>query len=219
MQKSDGLNLLRLLQLADSALPVGGTVHSWGLESLIEEGHLGLPDLFPYLQALLSESLLFEAVFCRCAHTRGAERAKIEDLTWKISAFRLARESREASLAVGKRFAALVESLEPRNGQAMENTHLCVAFGYACGLLGLSVDDSVGAFLQQSVGATVSVCQRLLRLGQREAAQIIWDVKPDILNTVKRSAVYSTEEVGCFAHLPELASMRHPTLTTRLFVS
>jgi len=219
MQTGDDLKLLRLLQLADSALPIGALVHSCGLETLIEEGHLALPDLFHHLRAVLSESLLFDAVFCRRAHLRASEGAGTTDLDQEMSAFRLARESREASLLLGRRFVALVEALEPAAGVRMKNTHFPLAFGYACGLLGFRASDTVGAFLHQSISGAVSVCQRLLKLGQREAAQIIWDLKPDILEVVTKSARYSTDDVGCFAHLPELASMRHPVLTTRLFVS
>jgi urease accessory protein len=136
-----------------------------------------------------------------------------------MNAFRVARESREASLLLGKRFAALVEALEPEVGTRMKGVHSPVTFGYACGLLSFCVEDTVGAFLHQSISGAVSVCQRLLLLGQREAAQIVWDLKPDILEAVTKSARHSTDDVGCFAHLPELASMRHPMLTTRLFVS
>src|SRR5947209_4495498 len=34
---------LRLLQLGDSALPIGGYSHSWGLEAAVEQGHVRTP--------------------------------------------------------------------------------------------------------------------------------------------------------------------------------
>src|SRR5437660_424593 len=49
-------HLLRLLQLADSALPVGAAAHSFGLESLIQEGLLGAGELESFLLAYLEES-------------------------------------------------------------------------------------------------------------------------------------------------------------------
>ena len=48
--------LLRLLQLADSALPVGAAAHSFGLESLIQEGLLGADELESFLRGYLEES-------------------------------------------------------------------------------------------------------------------------------------------------------------------
>ncbi len=91
-------NLLRLLQLADSALPVGGLAHSFGLETLIEEGDLVLSDLFGFLQDLLSEGLFLDAVFCRNAHLIAERGEMIDDLNARLSALKVARESREASL-------------------------------------------------------------------------------------------------------------------------
>jgi urease accessory protein UreF len=52
-----------------------------------------------------------------------------------------------------------------------------------------------------------------------EAGQINWDVKPLIAQTIAQSSAMAVNEVSSFAHLPELASMRHPLLPTRLFVS
>ncbi len=212
-------NLLRLLQLADSALPVGGMAHSFGLETLIEDGDLALSGLFGFLQDLLSEGLLLDAVFCRSAHLRAERVETIDDLDARLSALKVARESREASLALGRRFSALVLALEPALAICRENTHFVLAFGYVAGSLGLSADETVAAFLHQNVTSAISVCQRLLRLGQLEAAQISWDLKPSIVETTAKSSQLTVDEVYSFAHLPELGSMRHPMLPTRLFVS
>jgi urease accessory protein UreF len=67
--------------------------------------------------------------------------------------------------------------------------------------------------LQQSVAGLVSACQRLMPLGQVAAARVVWNLKPAI---VQASAV---TEILCFTPMPEIASMRHPSLETRLFIS
>ena len=213
------LQLLRLLQLADSALPIGSLAHSFGWETLIEEGDLTVAGLFSMLKTVLGEGLLLDAVFCRSAHSRARVAEPVQDLNQRLSALRLARESREASLSLGKRFFSLAASLEPEIVLPSESTHFVLAFGYVCGTLNLDVEQAVSAFLHQSVAASISVCQRLLRLGQTEAAEISWDLKPYILGTTVHSGMLSVQEILTFAHLPELASMRHPMLPTRLFVS
>ena len=210
---------LRLLQLADSALPVGGLAHSFGLETIIAEGDLLLSGLFDFLRDLLTEGLLLDAVFCRGAHVRARQAEAVDDLNARLSALRVARESREASLALGRRFSALVAGLEPGLAIGPEPAHFVVALGYAGGALGFDSEATVSACLQQSVTSIISVCQRLLRLGQLEAAQINWDLKPYIAETTAKSSRLAVEQVCSFAHLPELGSMRHPMLPTRLFVS
>src|SRR5438105_2033292 len=111
--------MFRLFQLADSALPIGSISHSFGLETLvfdedIPHGVMSCPAVLRgYIEDALSESLLVDAVFCREAHHRARQGASVEDLNYQISALRLARESREASLTMGRRFAALAATLHP----------------------------------------------------------------------------------------------------------
>jgi urease accessory protein len=203
--------------------------HSFGLEALVFDGDIEdrvarCPiDLAWYLEDALSESLLVDAVFCREAHARATRGARTGDLNLQLSALRIARESREASLTMGRRFAALAAALHPcaeLNGLAAEpELHHSVAFGYALGILSIEAEVAVGAFLHQCVVNTISAGQRLLPLGQIQANRIAWDLKPAIVEAVRHSRSISSSAVSSFAHLPELASMRHPCLPTRLFVS
>jgi urease accessory protein len=222
-------SVLQLLQLSDSALPVGSLAHSFGLEALvfdedIEPSVQSCPSsLRWYLEDCLSESLLLDAVFCREAHTRALQGASVFDLNRQIGALRLARESREASLTLGRRFAALAAALHPVPAlsalASLEEMHHSVAFGYTFGILAIDPDLTVGAFLHQSVLNIVSAAQRLLPLGQIQANRIAWDLKPAMLEAVERTRTVSPSMVCSFAHLPEMASMRHPCLPTRLFIS
>jgi urease accessory protein UreF len=52
-----------------------------------------------------------------------------------------------------------------------------------------------------------------------QSSRIAWDLKPLIAETAARTGTLSVETVAAFSYLPDLASMRHPALETRLFVS
>lgn len=179
--------------------------------------------LAAYLNDLLCESLLLDAVHCREAHTRAIHRAQVCDLNQHISAFRLARESREASLTMGRRFAALAAGLHSDPALSdlakMKELHYAVAFGYTFAILSIDPDLTVGSFLHQATLNVISAAQRILTLGQAQANRIAWDLKHAIAGTVHQSRTLSVSAVSCFAHVSEVASMRHPCLPTRLFIS
>jgi urease accessory protein len=221
--ESDLARRLKLLQLADSGVPIGSLAHSFGLESMIDEQLVGVDDLYSYLRSLLAESLMVEAVYCRTAHGCAGCNHRLAGLNAQLSAWRPARESRDASLALGKRFLKLVASLDPspqiERAAALGEIHFSIAFGFACGAMRFPDDETVAAFLHQNIAASLSAAQRLLPLGQVQSSRIAWDLKTVIEGAVNRSAALGVESVPAFSHLPELASMRHPSLGTRLFIS
>jgi urease accessory protein len=94
-----------------------------------------------------------------------------------------------------------------------------VAFGLGSGVLGLEEDRAVLAFLHSCVASLVSACQRLMPLGQNAATRILWELKPAIVETMKRSAECSADEAWCFMPLLDWGAMEHPALATRLFIS
>jgi urease accessory protein len=221
-------SLLRLLQLADSALPVGGSAHSFGLETLAEEGAITPGNLETFLHDYLEESGRFDAAFVRLAH----KQIDLRSLSQDYGSRRPARESRDASLKLGRRFAELVNCLV--EAPVLEpGLHYCVAFGGAAAILGIPEDAGTVAYLHQSLAALVSACQRLMPLGQAAAARILWNLKPALARAAQdRIAILACgvdrflnpasapgQEVWCFSPFPELASMRHGSLETRLFIS
>jgi urease accessory protein len=198
--------LLQLLQLADSAIPIGAAAHSFGLETLASENILTPYKLEEFLTAWLEEAGTQEAIFVRRAYS-----GNVRDLSEELSARKPASESREASLKLGRRFAQLVNSIA--NTQIEPDLHYSIAFGSAAAALGIDQDSAVLAYLQQSIAGLVSACQRLMPLGQVAASRLVWNLKP----AIEQAA--AAKEISCFTPLPEIASMRHPLLETRLFIS
>lgn len=145
-----------------------------------------------------------------------------------MSALKTARESRVASLTLGRRFLQLGIDLDDQADQPLlrealrvdkQNVHHCTAFGLTAATLSIPAEWATAAYLQQSLTGLISACQRLLPLGQNAASRLLWMLKPAILAAVERSQPLTIFEVVAFTPLLDIASMRHPTLETRLFIS
>jgi len=203
------------MQLADSAMPIGSAAHSFGLESLVAEELLRPDTLAGFLRDYLVETGTMEAVFCRAAHSEWAGWARLNQ---QLSARKPANESRLASLTLGRRFLQLFCTLEAAADPGGE-AHFATAFGYAGRVLGIKEETIAAVFLQQTLTALISACQRLMPIGQQRAARLLWELKPAILKSVEASAERTPETAVSFAPLLEMASMRHVALATRLFIS
>lgn len=229
----DPLKLLQLTQLLDSTFPIGAAAHSLGIETLTAEGTLTTPRLAVFLQDYLAEIGAQEGLFARLAHgllpSSTFERGWL-DLNRRVSAFKLAREPRKASAMMGKRFLQMVCALEnaPQLQRAYSLTlesgvdiHHATAFGLTAAFLEMDADLAIATYLQQSTLSLISASQRLLSLGQGQAAQILWDLKPHLLAATVKSSDSNPEGAASYSFpgLVEMAGMRHPTLPMRLFIS
>jgi urease accessory protein len=232
---ADDLADLRLLHLADSAMPIGALAHSFGLESLTACEMLTTRDLPDFLQTYLDEAGTMEAVFCRAAFrlpgiatTETDFVARWLALNHQLSARKPARESRAGSASLGGNFLHVALNLAdlPLARAALEASkrsagliHHSAAFGLASSLLGFAEARVALVYLHQSVASLVSSCQRLLPLGQSEAARILWNLKPAVIDAANHSATCTLDDACCFMPLLDWGAMEHPALSTRLFIS
>jgi urease accessory protein len=220
MKPMSDLSLLRLLQLADSAIPIGTLSHSFGFEALLDSQTFTVESLPELMRTYLEETMLLEAVFCRAGYRQAFDEYALDELDTLLSARKPARETREASLVLGRRFCRLVsawmkQGLVPANSEM----HYAIAFGVACRKLETSEEACTLAFLEQGCASVLSGLVRLMPLGQESASLILWDLKAAIAETCERTCTLDPRQAPCFQPALEIASMRHPRMETRLFVS
>ncbi|BCL78269.1 urease accessory protein UreF [Ktedonobacteria bacterium brp13] len=242
------MTFLQLLQLADSALPIGTTAHSFGLETLTSEEEVCVEQLVAFCSDYLIECGTLECTFCLLSyrlvqasadgdiiHNMVASEKEAYIQTWltlnmRLSAYKPARESRTASATLGRRLLQLAASLEElpviqtaltAAKQQHIETHYSTAFGLVASLLTIDEEMTLLAYLQQTLSALLSTSQRLLPLGQSQASNIQWHLKPLMVEVIARSQQMALDpaSITTFTPLLDLGSMRHPTLTTRLFIS
>jgi urease accessory protein len=74
-------------------------------------------------------------------------------------------------------------------------------------------------YLHQTLFGAISACQRLLPFGQSAAMRLLWNLKPQIAEAVEQAHTATLEDLWNIQPALDIASMRHPQLTTRLFIS
>lgn len=223
---------LASLRLADSALPVGTTSVSYGLEQFVERGTVAdVADLREVLEAYLTSQLgPADLVALRAAH-EGATDADLESVVAadrRLSAVTLAAEFRESSTRTGERLLSLQcdlrdDSLLGAYADAVESGDApgnhAVVLGAVAGRDGIDARRACSIACHGFVSGLLGAAQRLLQLGHTDVQRTLDDLRPTMIAAVEDSADRSIDEMAPFAPLIDVASAAHERADRRLFVS
>jgi len=250
--------LLRLLQIVDSSFPNGSFSHSFGLETALSEARIrSAADLFDWLVDYARGGIagmdgpgvywayhyateLLQGEGRRSLdgerdhadeHSLGAELlARITDLDERLTLSRLASESRQGSIKIGKRYLRLVRELYPESGlnryEQLVRTGVCygqasVVHGWVCAFWQLPVEEAVSSYVYAALNSLVQNALRAMSLGQTDAQLVLQRLIP--VATAVAQEVVSTpplpEDFWTCTLAQEIQAMRHQFLYTRLFMS
>jgi len=226
------LSILQLLQIHDSAFPIGSYTHSYGMETYIQEDLICTKDqLIEFCQAYLFHNLVYgDAIIIQEAFHAAKERDvdHLSELDELCGAMKLAKESKEASVNVGKQFmrtvAPLMESpflLQWKEKIDCEEVkgHYAVLYGIYCEALGVNVFHAVMTFMYASISGLVQNAVRAVPFGQNTGVQALNKLLMSVEEAAQTVMSLTMDDLANNALGIELASMKHEFLYSRLFIS
>ena len=222
-----------LLQTADALFPTGSYAHSFGFEECVG---LKLVHDELTLRTFLHEQIIpalenLELPYLRFAYEAvlAHDFVTLSALDQEIGAAKLARETREASVRLGRRrLQALLSILpdEPRlaacgRAVALERLagHHVIICAFQGVVAGVPLRATLTAYFYQSIAAVAGASLKLIRIGQDGMQRALHAAVAEATEAVARSLLVAREDAGCFNPLLEIAGMRHERVPERLFIS
>lgn len=198
--------LLRLSQWFSANYPVGGYAYSHGLEWFIGQGtvHDG-----PSFEVWLRDVLTYGAprndvIFLAAAH-RGEDVSELSDFALALGAG--AERVNEAQLQ-GAAFSKVTGT---------QSAAYPVAIGAAARAEGLPLAETALFYVQAFASNLVTIACRAIPLGASEGQSILKSLAPVIAQIAKEGADGTLDDLGGFAPLGDIASIRHETQSVRIY--
>lgn len=223
--------LLRLLQLASPALPVGAYSYSEGLEALVDKRQVHNSET---LEQWLTQELRYGAIRLEATvMVRGYQAMQNQDWealqAWNrwLSAARETEELRLQSWQMGRSLLRLLSDLEPmllfdsacqRSLQA-EGCNFAIAFAIAAATWEIDLQSALLAYLHSWASNLISAGVKLIPLGQTAGQQLLLNLQISLQGAMADILLLPDEQLGSCGWGLALASMAHEHQYSRLFRS
>jgi len=226
---------LRLFQLGDSALPIGGFSHSWGLEAAIARNQIsGAASLESWVRSWLHHALgplegVVVASVCKAVLEEDWLTVREgNELLWaSLTPFTL----RHASRDMGEQLLALAEAwpwgsptvTALRNissaAARFKEWHHAPVFASLAATAGAGPGEALLVYLHQATLGIVGAGVRAIPIGHTHGQQILTALHDDIQDLARQLAGRDLETAGSFCPAYEEMCHVQSRLYTRLFRS
>lgn len=224
---------LGLLQIADSALPIGGYTHSWGLETAIAGGSVHDPESLERwtVRWLRCSFGPFEGVLAAsaCRATRAGDVGALVRCNELLEASlappsirRASREMGEQLMALGATWAwsadrlqVLVDSLPMEASEC----HHPVAFGILGALADAEEGQVLAAFLHQAALGMIGAGVRAIPVGHTHGQQMLAYIHAEIGDLIERLRDCDPETSGAGSPFYEILCDEQTRLYARMYRS
>lgn len=226
------LSLLRLLQITDPTLPIGGFSHSAGLETYVQQGAVhNQATALAFIEGQLRNNLAFnDAAFVSLAYDAALEDrlAAIVDLDQNCTALKLPREIREASQKLGLRLIKIFQPLVANScgaaylhqiRQKESSGHYCIAFGIYAAAMGIGKKEALTGFFYNAAAGMVANSVKLVPLGQQDGQAILFSLHPLMEELATATLDPDPQLLGRCCTGFDIRSMQHESLYSRLYMS
>lgn len=225
-------SLLSYVQLLDSALPIGGFSHSFGLETFVQRHHVTtLQQLEQYIAGQIHSSIVpMDAITISCIYKALHEYddKQIAQLDSIFHTQRSPRETRDGMHKMGRRLIKLGKSLYPEAKldelEQLLTLHggygtFPVVFTWITWHLDIDVDTAVHGYLYTSIQTMVNSGIRLMSMGQTDGQLLIRRMQQYATEEWSELCKHSISKPFSFSAVHDILAMEHETLYSRLFMS
>jgi urease accessory protein len=221
--------LMALLQLCDSALPVGTFTFSGGLETAVATGAVrDVASLEAYVRALLRQSLYADGIVALHAHRAAVRRdfdavAEADRFLW---ASKPGAEARQMAQRMGQKLADLCRRFFPselltRWGDEVVAGRLpgCYPVGQAVVFASVDLDEKAlfCALRYGQLSMLLGAALRLMRLSHFETQQLLARLAREADADYQAVITLDLEDVATFAPMLEVRAAQHELGSARLF--
>lgn len=203
---------LTLMQWLSPAFPVGAFAYSHGLEQAVADGQvIDAPTLQAWITALVTDgSASADAVLLSCAYGAAAP----QDVDATARAFAAGAERLRESDLQG---AAFCDTANAVWGIDIKGLAYPVAVGAAARAMDIPLGQTLSLYLHAFASNLIAAAQRLMPLGQTRGQQVLAALGPTITAAADAASTACLQNVTATSFAADIASMRHETLSHRIF--
>lgn len=217
---NDLQSLIRLQAWLSPAFPTGAFSFSHGLEQaihddLIKDGS----DLLDWLSTLLTHGAGWnDAVLLSQAWRVVGDEVASSEIAELAEAMAISKERHLEMMSQGSAFLQAAGAWGGKD-RLPHSCALPVAVGLVSGLHKIDLQMTIVAYLQAYISNQVQAALRLMPLGQQGGVEIVAQIEPMILNIAQQAQKAEFDDLGSAAFIADMASMKHETLSSRIFRS